>query len=403
MLVRLIIPINIPVPFGLTHSIRTVSETEITDITKKINFNSNNFVFKTRDNRSLLSSVLASKHSKPNFPVIISILWFSMVVFLGSGTLLWNLRVRKTIRGFLPVERRDITDFLEIKRIELNLKNKIEILRMNEDMPIGPTVVGLRNPKILLPYKMVEKWPIEDIEPLIVHELVHIKRGDLYINWVQIIIQILYFFNPCVWFATWKIRDIREQVCDDIAIQYIENKRRRYSMSIINVIEIIFSEPMWVYSDIGFSERKSSLAKRIIRISNQKYSFHKPLNLLSNILLVITVVLSVTLACDYAPEKILGNESIGVPKISQETADEFNDNHITILISETGDYQIEGIPTNYLNLKNTLQETIKKYSLKKVMIIPNPQTPDKYVSYAVEVSKNLKITKIAVKNTSEWR
>jgi beta-lactamase regulating signal transducer with metallopeptidase domain len=402
VLVRLIVPINISIPFGLTHSIRTVSETEISEITKRANFNADNFVFNNLDSKSLLSNRKELKPNENGIHSIVSFLWFSMVIFLAFGTVLWNLHIRRLVKQFLPVKRRDILVFFENKCREMNLtKINIEILCINENMPIGPTVGGLLNPKILLPYRIIEKWTVDDIEPVIVHELVHIKQRDLYINWVQIIVTILFFFNPFVWFANWKIRDVREQVCDDIAIKYSKNNRKRYSMSIINVIEIIFKEPVWAITNIGFSERKSSLAKRIIRISNEKYTFHKPLNLLSNILLVVTAIISLTLACDYAPEKIMGNNDLNAPVNVQKTLQvltgESNDTHITILISETGDYQIEGVQTNSFDLKNTLSEAIKNTSKKNVLIVPKVQTPNQFIDLAIRTSIDLKLDNISIK------
>ena len=404
---RLIVPVNISIPFGITHSIRTVSETEITEITKRTNFNSSNFILNSRENTSLSQSSNKTNHAENGLLPIVSALWFSMVIFLIFGTVLWNIHVYRTIKKLHHVERPDIIEYFLSKCRELNLKNKIDILSMDEKMLVGPTVVGLFNPKILLPHKIIKQWTLEDIEPLIVHELVHIKQRDLYINWIQIIVQIIFFFNPFVWYANWKIRDIREQVCDDIAIKYTDNKRKTYSMSILNVIGIIFSEPMWGYADIGFSERKSSLAKRIIRISNEKYTFHKPMNLFSNVLLVITAVISLTLACDYSPEKIMGNENISVLKevqdISQEVSSDASKDYIKIFISENGEYQIEDIRTDIQNLEDTLKFFIKNNPTKKVLLVPSPQTPDKYISYAVKISYSLKFESIYVKNLSDWR
>ena len=44
---------------------------------------------------------------------------------------------------------------------------------------IGPAVVGLFRPTVLLPKVIVDGKSPRELEPILAHELIHIRRGDL--------------------------------------------------------------------------------------------------------------------------------------------------------------------------------------------------------------------------------
>ena len=53
---------------------------------------------------------------------------------------------------------------------------------------------------------------------MIAHELGHIKRFDVAVNFFQVIAETLFFFHPAVWWLNKRIRADREDCCDDVAI-----------------------------------------------------------------------------------------------------------------------------------------------------------------------------------------
>ncbi len=58
----------------------------------------------------------------------------------------------------------------------------------------------------------------EQLEAVIAHELGHIKRFDVAVNFLQMIAETLFFFHPAVWWLNRRIRADREDCCDDVAI-----------------------------------------------------------------------------------------------------------------------------------------------------------------------------------------
>jgi beta-lactamase regulating signal transducer with metallopeptidase domain len=81
-----------------------------------------------------------------------------------------------------------------------------------------PAVIGLFRPVVLLPVRALTGLSTEQLEAVVAHELGHIKRLDIAVNFVQVIAETLFFFHPAVWWLNKRIRADREDCCDDVAI-----------------------------------------------------------------------------------------------------------------------------------------------------------------------------------------
>lgn len=66
----------------------------------------------------------------------------------------------------------------------------------------------------MLPISLANHLTIEETEALIIHELAHIKQNDFLLNWILLIIETLYFFNPFIKLLASEIRKNRELSCD---------------------------------------------------------------------------------------------------------------------------------------------------------------------------------------------
>jgi beta-lactamase regulating signal transducer with metallopeptidase domain len=81
-----------------------------------------------------------------------------------------------------------------------------------------PAVIGFFRPVVLIPMRALTGLSQEQLEALVAHELGHIKRFDVAVNFVQVIAETLFFFHPAVWWLNKRIRADREDCCDDIAV-----------------------------------------------------------------------------------------------------------------------------------------------------------------------------------------
>ena len=99
------------------------------------------------------------------------------------------------------------------------------VVRIVDDLT-GPITVGCFRPLILIPSSLLTGMAPAQLEALLAHELAHIRRYDFLLNLLQNLVEIILFFHPVVWWISKKIRDERENIADDLAVQVIGEPRR---------------------------------------------------------------------------------------------------------------------------------------------------------------------------------
>ena len=82
-----------------------------------------------------------------------------------------------------------------------------------------PTAVGWLRPIILLPIAALANLTPSQVEAILVHELVHVRRHDYLVNLLQTLAETLLFYHPGVWWISERIRLEREHCCDDVAVE----------------------------------------------------------------------------------------------------------------------------------------------------------------------------------------
>lgn len=80
----------------------------------------------------------------------------------------------------------------------------------------SPQVVGLLRPTILLPLE--EHLSDEDLDLALMHELAHVRRGDLVLGWIPALARALFFFHPLVHLAVREYALCREAACDALVV-----------------------------------------------------------------------------------------------------------------------------------------------------------------------------------------
>ncbi len=95
--------------------------------------------------------------------------------------------------------RRDVGVFLDARRIM-------------------PLCWGLSRYRLLLPVE-ARHWDAARLESVLLHELAHIKRGDLIVQLFTRLACAIHWFNPLVWLAAWRLHVEQERACDDVVLR----------------------------------------------------------------------------------------------------------------------------------------------------------------------------------------
>ncbi len=126
-----------------------------------------------------------------------------------------------------------------------------------------PAVCGLLRPTILVPRALLDRLPPEGLQAVLIHELAHVKRGDLWINSLQTVLQAAYFYNPLVWLANAIVRRVREQAVDEMVLVALGAEAKSYGNTLIDIAEMAFLRVSPALRLIGVAESRKSLEGRI--------------------------------------------------------------------------------------------------------------------------------------------
>lgn len=99
-----------------------------------------------------------------------------------------------------------------------------------------PALTGIFRPRILLP-EYADQMDESSLRYVLLHELGHYKRKDLWVNELLLILQCVYWFNPLLWFLFRAMREDMELLNDSYVLKKInETDDRPYARSLVEVL-----------------------------------------------------------------------------------------------------------------------------------------------------------------------
>jgi beta-lactamase regulating signal transducer with metallopeptidase domain len=160
----------------------------------------------------------------------------------------------------------------------------------------SPAVCGLFRPVILVPESLTPSLSTSELRVVLLHELAHVKRRDLWVNFAQTLLQIFYFYNPLLWLANAMIRRAREQAVDEMVLVAMGEKARQYPHILVKLAKLAFKRPGLSLRLIGVVESKSALTGRIKHILNRPIPRTAKLGVLGLLVVVIAAVVLLPMA-----------------------------------------------------------------------------------------------------------
>lgn len=164
------------------------------------------------------------------------LLWIFGVGFsafrLSGGV--WQLHKYKTREVYAPEKewQKKFTSLCE----KLQIVQTVRLLQSN--LIKTPIVVGWLKPVILIPASVFLQMNPRELETILAHELLHIRRLDNLVNFAQSFAEILFFYHPCGWWISAVIRREREFACDAAVLETLESPRVVYASALANLEEI---------------------------------------------------------------------------------------------------------------------------------------------------------------------
>lgn len=155
---------------------------------------------------------------------------------------------------------------------------------------MGPLSMGVWRPTIVLPADLIEDANNPGLDPILAHELLHLKRGDVFFGHLQLVAQVVWWFHPLIWWANREARRERERSCDEAVLALLSCKPADYARALIDVLDLRqrFSRaillPVASAADLN--------ARRIRHIMHPAARFHRRTPRWCSLILACAAVLS---------------------------------------------------------------------------------------------------------------
>src|SRR5262249_19701242 len=140
-------------------------------------------------------------------------------------------------------------------------------LAVSEQVEV-PTAIGFWKPVIVLPTWTLNELTPNELQPILIHELTHLRRRDDWINLFQKLVRAVFFFHPAVWWIDSKLSLEREMACDDAVLASTSNPRA-YASCLIDLLEKSCARRGWTMAQAAV-HRAKDLSIRITQILDHK-------------------------------------------------------------------------------------------------------------------------------------
>jgi len=147
-------------------------------------------------------------------------IWLMLVYITGVAVVaIWILRNFIALQG--AIHRATPVDDGELSQRFAGLAKRFGLRRLPRLVlsrdPCGPAACGIFRPVVILPEEAVS-LSASELDAVLSHELAHHRRRDPWVNWGQLLLTPVWWFNPVVWILNRQIRSVREDCCDDLLL-----------------------------------------------------------------------------------------------------------------------------------------------------------------------------------------
>ncbi|MBN2211722.1 MAG: M56 family metallopeptidase, partial [Sedimentisphaerales bacterium] len=195
-------------------------------------------------------------------------IWLAGAVLLAVSIAFSNLRLWLSVRKERLLTDQGLLELFEDCKQQMQVRTVVGLVAT--DRVKSPSLFGFIRPRVLLPREVIEHTRAEELRYIFLHELAHLKRGDIWVGWVVAALQSLHWFNPLIWWAFARMRTDRELACDALALSQVRSEENRlYGGALVSLLER-FSQSQPLPAVAGILENKAQLKRRLTMISQFK-------------------------------------------------------------------------------------------------------------------------------------
>ncbi|MGI8603729.1 MAG: M56 family metallopeptidase [Verrucomicrobiales bacterium] len=192
------------------------------------------------------------------------LVWAAGFAVLSARLVVAHWHLRRAARRCAVIQNGPMMKALDDARRQLGVSRRVRLLiDCRRTIPI---VWGVFRPRLLLPAQAAE-WDESRLSSVLLHEMAHVKRRDMAVKWLIQLACALYWFNPLVWLAAWRLRVERERACDDLVLSSGVGASD-YAGHLLHVATRL-SPATWAACGLAMA-RPSQLEGRLLAVLNER-------------------------------------------------------------------------------------------------------------------------------------
>lgn len=204
----------------------------------------------------------------PASEILIAVWAFGALCVAGLWLMRW-LNLRAVLRG---AQTLDMATAVPVKLVASYLE---------------PGLVGIFRPVILMPRGVAEKLSASEMRAVLAHEISHHRRRDNLLALAQMLVEMLFWFYPLVWWIGARLIAERERACDEAVLE--SNAPRTYAEGILKICRFHLQPSLACTAGVSGGDLTSRV--RAIMADQRRHEMDGQRILLLGILGLVTVML----------------------------------------------------------------------------------------------------------------
>lgn len=278
---------------------------------------------------------------------ILAFAWVLGVLIFFAYHILRHCRFLSTVRRWSEAitDTQTLSIFQNVKE-DLGITGKVYIKKCSCIQT--PMLVGFIQPTILLPSGA---YVTKELDVILKHELVHLKRGDLWYRLLIFVVMCIHWFNPLLHFTAKKIANLCELSCDDEVVKNMElDLRKQYCKTILLSAKKLGVQTTFSTDFVGGQSDTKKRAVTIMNMTPKRTGF-----VVIFVLLILALVASSAFSASETPIDYLNQTFMKERVVSGAAFGDFSTDKY-IIYPEGGD--IDKVPPEPAGNRDVYSDTV---------------------------------------------
>ena len=168
-------------------------------------------------------------------------LWIGGALFVAARNLIAHWRLMQTVdREAMPVSA-PMADLVARIAVETGLRRPPRVVASL--ISRGPFVTGLFRPVVVMPAWFEDDYTPTEARAALTHELMHVRRGDLWALQGSELLVAAMWFNPLAYIARNAFRTDQEAACDADVLARCQTNPHAYGSTLVKAARLHLPEP----------------------------------------------------------------------------------------------------------------------------------------------------------------